>query len=164
MVVKLNSYLLPNILIDKMKTKIEETKNKKIELGFDLCRTKTNILIAGDECTGTECVIEHKPKCIAGLHIGGYHTHPKGGSGPSIADLIGAYRNDVECVGSARDNDIKCYVRIGRKKPEDEQRIVMASKEIEEPMGPVAKTEEYQKWIKVRDDILNKHFMKIDVK
>ena len=40
MVIKLNSYVLPEDVVEKMRAKIIETKEKNIELGFGLCRLK----------------------------------------------------------------------------------------------------------------------------
>lgn len=164
MVIKLNSYALPEDVVTKMRLKIEETKQKNIELGFGLCRMKfVNTLKSGNECTGNECSIIQMPECPTGLYIGGYHTHPEGTAEPSIADLKNAYMNDVECVGSPQENAIRCFVRIGNRKPQDEKDIVSTFKEVEEPFPKTVSMEQYQRWKSARDEILIKHFQAIDV-
>ena len=165
MVIKLNSYVLPEDVIIKMKLKIEETKQKNIELGFGLCRMKyVNTLKLGNECSGDKCSITQTPECPTGLYVGGYHTHPEGAAEPSIADLKNAYLNDVECVGSPEENAIRCFIRIGNRKPEDEKDIISRFKEIEQPLPETVSTEQYQIWKSARDEILTKHFQSIDVK
>lgn len=164
MVTKLNSYVLPENVIEKMRAKIIETKERNIELGFGLCRLKfINVLKTGNECAGDECSIGYVPECLTGLYVGGYHTHPKGTTNPSITDLRNAYVNDVECVGSVKENAIRCFVRIGPREPIDEKNIVATLKDIEEPLVGAVSKEQYQKWENARNDILNKHFKAIDI-
>jgi hypothetical protein len=164
MVTKLNSYVLPENVVEKMRAKIIETKEKNIELGFGLCRLKfINTLRTGNECTGDECSMEQVPECSTGLYVGGYHTHPRGPANPSITDLRGAYVNDVECIGSVKENAIRCFVRIGPRVPMYEKDIVAAVKDIEEPLVGAVSKEKYQKWEKARNEILNKHFKAIDI-
>jgi len=165
MPIKLNSYSLPEEVVIKMRLKIEETKQKNIELGFGLCRMKyVNTLKSGHECAGNECSILQMPECPTGLYVGGYHTHPDASAEPSIADLRNAYINDVECVGSPQENAIRCFVRIGYRKPQDEKDIISKFKEVEESFPKTVNMEQYQKWKNARDEIWNKHFQTIDVK
>jgi hypothetical protein len=165
MVIKLNSYALPEDVVTKMMLKIEETKQRNIELGFGLCRMKyVNTLKPGHECEGNECSIVQMPECPTGLYIGGYHTHPEGPAEPSIADLKNAYINDVECVGSAQENAVRCFVRMGYRKPQDEKYIIDKFKEVEEPFSKSVSNEQYQRWKNARDEILNKHFQAVDVR
>lgn len=165
MLTKLNSYVLPEDVVTKMKLKIEETKLKKIELGFQLCRMKNiNTLKSGNECSGDKCSITQTRDCPTGLFVGGYHTHPTGTAEPSIADLRSAYANDVECVGSVEENFIRCFLRIGDRKPQDEKDIISKFKEIEEPLPETLNTEQYQIWKSARDDLWTKHFQTVDVK
>ena len=164
MITKLNSYALPEDVVTKMRLKIEETKQKKIELGFGLCRMKfVNTLKSGNECLGDKCSIVQMPECPTGLYVGGYHTHPTGAAEPSIADLKNAYANDVECVGSAEENAIRCFVRIGNRKNEDEKDIISKFKEVEEPFPETVSKEQYQIWKNTRDEILSKHFQTVNV-
>lgn len=164
MVTKLNSYVLPGDVITKMILKIEETKQKNIELGFGLCRMKyVNTLKPGNDCSGDKCSITQMPECPTGLYVGGYHTHPEGTAEPSIADLKNAYVNDVECVGSVKENFIRCFVRIGNRKPQDEKDIISKFKEIEKPLPETLNTEQYKIWKNARDEIWTKHFRTVDV-
>ena len=165
MVIKLNSYILPENIVDKMKTKIEETREKKIELGFGLCRMRnTNIIRPGKDCTGTECALTQIKECPSGLYIGGYHTHPRTGTKPSIADLAVAYYDDVGCIGSVKENDIKCIVRTGPIIQQGKQEINDALENIEELLPAVVSKEEFQKWDNTRDDLINKYFKVVEVK
>lgn len=169
MITRLNSYILPGPLVDKMISTIKETEKEKVELGFGLCKIRnTNIITSGKDCTGTECSLVRTQPCLTGSYSGGYHTHPKGDVDPSIADMETAYINEIECIGSVRDKNIKCLLRIGRRIPEDENKIIIARKEFEEPLKEKIILEEriegYQKWKNVRDDILARHFKQIEVK
>lgn len=165
MVTMLNSFILPDDLVKKMKYKIEETKEKKIELGFGLCRIgRSNIIKHGGDCTGTECSLTEPRECRVGSYIGGYHTHPRTGTKPSIADLIIAYDEGIECIGSVIENDIKCAVRTGPIVQEAKEEISNALKNIEEALGETITREELQRWEKTRDDIIDKHFKIINVK
>ena len=165
MTIKLNSYALPDEVVEKMMRKIEETKQKNVELGFGLCRMKfVNTLKPGHECAGNECSIVQMPECPTGLYIGGYHTHPNGPAEPSIADLRNAYINDVECVGSPEENAVRCFVRNGYRKPQEEKDITSVFKEVEEPYPKTVDVEQYDRWKKARDEILNKHFQTVDVR
>lgn len=162
--IRLNSYMLPEPVIEKMINKIQETKEKRLEVGFGLCRLKnTNIIRAGGSCTGTECEITQPRECLTGSYVGGFHTHPMTDADPSIADLLNAYVNDVECIGSAIDSNIKCFVRIGPFVQKDKEDMDDLSKSVEFP-GRLYTTEEYQKWKNARDEIMNKHFQEVDFK
>ena len=165
MVIKLNSYNLPEEVVTKMRLKIEETRQKKIELGFGLCRMKyVNTLKPGIECSGNECSLLQMPECQTGLYVGGYHTHPVGTAEPSIADLRNAYINDVECVGSVKEDAIRCFVRIGNRKPQEEKDIISRLKDVEESLPETTGIEQYQTWKNARDDIWTKHFQTVDIK
>ena len=117
---KLNSYILPDKVIQKMKTDIEETKKLGIEIGFNLCtKDMTEELQDEKHCVGSSCKLTGwKPGCESkGKHVGIFHTHPivpkisKGDSSPSMSDLTGAYQYGIMCVGGARDNKIQCSIR-----------------------------------------------------
>lgn len=165
MVTLINSFIISDDLAKKMRDKIEETKEKKIELGFGLCRIgRSNIIKPGGDCTGTECSLTEPRECRVGSYIGGYHTHPRTGTKPSIADLIIAYDEGVECVGSVIENDVKCVVRSGPIVSQVREEISGALKNIEEALGETITKEELQRWEKTRDDILDKHFNVISVK
>ncbi len=164
MLIRLNSYLLTEPVIEKMRAKIQETKEKKLEVGFGLCRLgKSNIIKAGDTCIGTECELTRTKECNIGLYAGGYHTHPRSDTDPSIADLLNAYNDEIECIGSPVDSKIKCFVRVGPFVPQDKEKIVEASAQVEIPLERKLTHEDYQKWLKIRDDILSQHFKEIEV-
>ncbi len=165
MAIKLKSYSLSEDTVSKMILKIEETKQKKIELGFGLCHMKhINTLKPGRECSGDECSMTRMRKCSTGSYVGGYHTHPTGSTEPSIVDLKNAYINDVECIGSVRDGTIRCFIRIGTRNLRDERNIISRLKEIEESLSKTISNEQYRIWKNSRDEILTKHFHVIDVK
>ena len=117
---KLNSYILPDKVIQKMRSDIEDTKKISLEIGFNLCtRDMTEELQDEGHCTGTSCKLTGwKPGCESkGKQVGIFHTHPKipkiseGYSSPSMSDLIAAYQYGVMCVGGAGDNKITCLIR-----------------------------------------------------
>ena len=165
MVTTVNSFILSDDLVKKMRHKIEETREKKIELGFGLCRIgRSNIIRPGGDCAGTECALTEPRECKVGSYIGGFHTHPRTGTKPSIADLIIAYDEGVECIGSVIEDDIKCVTRIGSLVPQVREEISGALKDIEETLGETITKEELQKWEKIRDNILDRHFNVINVK
>lgn len=165
MVTIVNSFILSDDIVNKMKGKIEETREKQIELGFGLCHIgKSNIIMPGGDCTGTECSLTEVRGCRVGSYVGGYHTHPKTGTKPSIADLLAAYDVGVECIGSVKENDIKCVIRAGSLAPEIREEISGAIRNIEEALGETVTKEEIQKWQDTRDNFLGKHFNVIDVK
>ena len=111
---KLGSFILSDKIIKKMKDKIDKNKSTKLEFGFSLFQ-KNNILIDRWHCVGDEGCIFPSDKCINGEKlVGGFHTHPKSNSDPSIGDLENAYREGFECIGGALDTKITCYVRKGR--------------------------------------------------
>ncbi len=169
MITRLNSYILPGPLVDKMISTIKETEKEKVELGFGLCKIRnTNIITSGKDCAGTECSLVRAQQCLTGSYSGGYHTHPKESADPSIADMATAYTNEMECIGSVKNKNIKCISRIGQRILEDEKKIITAKKEFEEPLEEKIILEErlerYQKWKNVRDDILVRHFKQIEIK
>lgn len=120
MLTKLNSYILPDKVVQKMRSDLEDTKKVSLEIGFNLCtRDTTGELQDEMHCTGSSCSLTGwKPGCESkGKHVGIFHTHPivpkvsKGESSPSMKDLIGAYRYGLMCIGGAGDNKIKCLIR-----------------------------------------------------
>ncbi len=119
MSVKLNSFILPDNIIKKMEEQIEKTRNTKIEQGFNLCEHNGNI-IEKDECTGDTCEIRIKSECSnqdITPKVGDFHTHPRGGSKMSLADLKNACHHDLKCIGSI-DNSIICFVKKNVPYPE----------------------------------------------
>ena len=54
---KLNSIILSDDITDRMKVLLKETKNHRLEYGFDICK-KNNDLIMRNESHGTLCSLE----------------------------------------------------------------------------------------------------------
>ena len=117
---KLNSYMLPDKVIQKMRSDIEDTKKISLEIGFNLCTKNTTEELQDEKhCTGSSCSLTGwKPGCESkGKQVGTFHTHPivpkisSGDSSPSITDLVAAYQYGIMCVGGAGDNKITCLVR-----------------------------------------------------
>lgn len=114
---QLNSFVLPDNVIKDMKGKIKETKKVRVELGFGLCKDKdSNVIKKGTECTGTKCRIK-VGQCLGEgqASIGDYHTHPRAHATMSISDMVTGCLDDIECIGSAPFNNIKCFIRKTEK-------------------------------------------------
>lgn len=111
----LNSFILPDNVIETMKKKLIKTKKIRVELGFNLCQVEgSNELRDDNHCIGSNCNIFMEETCKTGKKVGAFHTHPKNGAGisdPSIADLLQAYHYGVSCTGGETDKKIRCYVR-----------------------------------------------------
>lgn len=109
----LNSFVLPDSVIDVMKQKLEKTEKIRRELGFNLCQIGDSKELKDDtHCIGSECAIVLEGTCKTGKKVGLFHTHPeKGKSDPSIADLDNAYYYGINCIGGVNDKKIKCYIR-----------------------------------------------------
>jgi hypothetical protein len=111
---QIDSFILPNDIISSMKDKIKDTKKLKTELGFALCidpKKDSSVIIKGSECTGTRCSIKTGMCKENQTHIGDYHTHPRTAATMSITDIVTGCSENIECVGSARFNNIVCFLR-----------------------------------------------------
>lgn len=109
--IKLNSVVLQDNIIDRMKILLNQTKNDRLEHGFDVCR-KNNNLIIRNECRGTICSLDLPQKCdINEKLVGDYHTHPRGIAKMSDTDMYDACQLDFSCIGSVLQNRIACYIR-----------------------------------------------------
>lgn len=110
---KLSFIALPDNITSRMKALLKETKNNRLEYGFDICQ-KDNNLIMRNECHGTLCSIELPQGCNADEKlIGDYHTHPRGTSLLSNSDMHIACRLDFSCIGSShkKKDRILCHIR-----------------------------------------------------
>ena len=108
----LNSFILPDNVIEVMKQKLKKTEIIHKELGFNLCKIEgSNELKDDTHCIGTECSMPLAKTCKIGEKIGTFHTHPKSDSEPSLQDLWGGYYRGVECIGGTKDKKIACYIR-----------------------------------------------------
>ena len=120
---QIKSFILPDHIIKDMKDKIRDTKKVKKELGFALCireysneahniiKKNNNTIIKGSECTGTRCSIKAGTCDKDQIQIGSYHTHPGSAPTMSITDMVTGCSKEVECIGSARFNNIICFAR-----------------------------------------------------
>lgn len=112
MLKQINSFILPDSIISNMKDKIKDTKKLKTELGFALCTEKdSNVVVKGSECTGTRCSIKSGICREGHIQLGDYHTHPRTAPTMSINDMVTGCSEKMECIGSARYNNIICYIR-----------------------------------------------------
>ena len=110
---KLNSIILSDDITDRMKVLLKETKNHRLEYGFDICK-KNNDLIMRNECHGTLCSLELPQGCNTDEKlVGDYHTHPRGDSLMSNSDAHVACRLDFSCVGSIpkKHYRISCHIK-----------------------------------------------------
>lgn len=110
---RLNSIILPDNITNRMKDLLGETKNIRLEHGFDICN-KNNDLVIRNECRGTLCSINLPRRCeIEERLVGDYHTHPRGTILMSQTDMYDACSLDFSCIGSSYlgQDRIRCLVR-----------------------------------------------------
>ena len=159
---KLNSFILPDSVIQKMKRNVEDSRTKDIEVGFNLCAENGN-LHDENPCVGTECSVDIPKGCTRGKHVGLFHTHSNTSSEPSIQDIANAYHIGINCIGSTEEKCIKCYIRKDATHArENLETIIAALVRYESPLHlskiPEEDTKNYKKWINVRND-LKKHYL-----
>ena len=119
---KIGIYTIEKSQIDEMIKIFHESSDKGIEYVSNLCvnPSKNLNLYVHDTCHGTECEAKIISVCKKGfVLIGDYHTHvtEDGEDIPSILDLKLMYEHKypVECIGSTKNNTIKCYTRKDMK-------------------------------------------------
>jgi proteasome lid subunit RPN8/RPN11 len=159
---RLNYFILPDSVLQKMKKNIEESRIKDIEIGFNLC-TENGNLHDENPCTGAQCSVDIPKGCNKGRYVGLFHTHPHSSSEPSIQDIANAYQIGINCIGSTEEKNIKCYVRKDASPTrENLETIVSALIRYESPLHlseiPEEDIKNYRKWIKVRND-LKRHYL-----
>ena len=159
MTIKLNSFILPDSVIQKMKVKIEDSRFKNIEVGFNLC-TENGTIHDESPCTGTECSIRIPKGCKRGKHVGLFHTHPHTSSEPSIHDIANAYYIGISCIGSTEEKDIKCYVRKDKNYTKEGLENIIATSIRYESTSNII--QDHKKLIKVRNDLKNQYLNTID--
>jgi hypothetical protein len=178
MTIKLNSFILSDNIIDKMKKDLDETKIENREIGFIFCLNLTdNILIDRGHCKGDGCKIVAHPFCKADeKFVGGYHTHPGNISEPSIPDMVEMYRQKFECIGGGSDDKIKCYVRKDRyvhyqkmkQLSNYNQSLVKSLEEKLHTLRGYGLTEEYRQKFsemqKIREELMKHNFNIIGIK
>lgn len=190
---QIGSFILPDNVVKNMKEKIQETKKLKIELGFALCTEKDsnedrNIVTKGSECAGTKCSIKAGVCKEGHIQIGDYHTHPRAAATMSITDMVTGCSEKIECIGSARFDNIVCFSRKTEESQclkdtspfeNEEHKILEQGSEIMEVIGnpkSIMKTGIYNtlKKLKQYDDrafkhnanrvkLLNRHFDRISI-
>ena len=113
MAIKLNSFTLPDNVIRNMRDQLNKTIDKQEEYGLILCTEHDgNTIIDRQHCKGNECEIHISRKCgTKEKFIGSYHTHPYNPAIMSAGDMIRTCKDNVNCIGGAGDNRIRCFVR-----------------------------------------------------
>lgn len=116
--IKLNSFTLPDNVIEKMRHLSYKALITGKEHGFNLCikeqlklsNDNDKIIRSGKECEGEKCSMEiAKFTCSENERtIGIFHTH-KTSSHPSMSDLSVGYLVGINCIGSFK--GIKCFKR-----------------------------------------------------
>lgn len=149
---KLNSFILPDSVLQEMKRKVEYSRIKDIEIGFNLCVENGN-LHDENPCTGTACAVEIPKGCIIGRHVGIFHTHPSASSEPSIQDILNAYQMGMNCIGSVKEKSIKCYIRKDAVPIREDLETILHLSKI-----PEKDIRNYKALMKVTDD-LKKHYL-----
>lgn len=163
---KLNSFILPDSIIQKMKDKIQEAKIKDIEIGFNLCSDNSQL---HDESlrTGTEYELRMPDTCSKGRKVGSFHTHVES-TDPSIMDIYDTYRFGIGCIGSIEEKKIKCHIRKDKTPKQEDMEIIKSNiTKFEEPLftlvNPEKAGENYLKWILTRSELKNRYLNTIDI-
>lgn len=163
---KLNSFILPNNIIQKMKDKIQEAKIKDIEIGFNLC-SDNNQLHDESLRTATEYELRMPDTCSKGRKVGSFHTHVES-TDPSITDIYSIYKSGMQCIGSTREKKIRCYIRKDKTPRQEDIEIIRSNMtKFEEPLftlvNPEKAGENYWKWILTRSELKNRYLDTIDI-
>lgn len=172
MTTKLNSFILPDSVIQKMKKNVEYSRFENIEFGFNLCsdnQKDQKILHDEKPCLGNECSVDIPKGCEKGEHVGIFHTHASSSSKPSIRDILNAYKLSINCIGSTEEDSIKCYVRKDNTyKIEERDNIIAAMTIYESPLlssniPPEKDIENYRRWTKARKELTEHYLSTIEV-
>ena len=108
---KINSSILTDDIIDKMKEQLKRTKKDAIERGFLLTRSN-NFIETGKSFTGDRHEVVMLEQAINIQKIAGiYHTHSTECARMTATDLESSCLFDISCIGGVKDNKIKCFVR-----------------------------------------------------
>lgn len=160
---RLNSFILPDHIIEKMRENIETSRKKKIETGFSLCRKKdVMVLTQGTVCEGSKCeIFPRTQKCLTKDEVfqGFYHTHPTEKARPSFGDIINMYRQGLGCIGSVKDNQINCYIR--KNLFDKEVFSDLSTEYYDSRITRLIAKNEYEKRL---TEITNKLFSKVEIK
>jgi len=99
MIRNINSYVLPDSILDKMIELVDKHIANHKEYGFNLCLKKDNNIINGEVCEGAKCSIKIEKSCKDNEeYIGSYHTHYLSFF-PSALDLYSGYPDKITCIG-----------------------------------------------------------------
>jgi len=162
MPIKLNSFILPDSIIKKMKDKIEDARIKDVEVGFNLC-AEDNELYDESHCVGTECEIEMPEKCSRGTKVGIFHTHSESLQ-PSMSDIAHAYKFGMNCIGTVETKKIRCHIRKDKTHNEkDRESIISNIVRFEDPLSYREDLESYRRWIRARNILQDKYLNFIDI-
>lgn len=117
---KIDGYIFPSSITNKMKKSINKTYETNKERGFSLCVDEdTNEVHAGKEHVqkGNSASIKFEAGCKRKnqRHAGTFHTHINTDS--SEASAMDIYNNcleynKIDCIGSAKDGKIVCMTKI----------------------------------------------------
>lgn len=176
MPIKLNSFILPEKTKNEMVDAIGRSIKDNSEHGFRLCIGKDNNIRSGKLCKGRTCSMESAEfECKDNeKSIGIFHTHPHQKQlNPSIRDLAVGYLNGMNCIGSYE--KIKCF----KRKKEDPDALEYAEIRLAENREHLIVSEhrkwlakeitnkeygdEYRKYIKEIDKLVNSYFKVIDI-
>lgn len=170
MSINVNSFILPDNIINKMKNKIEESKKKGLELGFNLyTKEDTKELQDTSHCIGMACEITMDKTCQnKGNYVGRFHAHPTMSSLPSIQDLAVGHEEGMTCVGGASDNKIRCYTRKERVIFRPTLEFIKSTRDIYEKPARKVKEDERRKALqkelsRARKFIQDNHFNTINI-
>ena len=174
MVIKINSFNLPDKTKDEMIDAIGISIRSKLEHGFNLCLDKDNNIRPGKLCKGKKCSMETAEfECKEDEKtIGTFHTHETSPD-PSIRDLAVGYLSGMTCIGNYQ--GIKCY----KRKKDDHDASEYAEIRLSEGHEQFIKskhdrwlakkitgkefTEEIQKYKKEVNRVVNSYFRIIDI-
>jgi len=90
------------------------------EQGFNLC-SDNGTLVDSDQSSGDLSNVYVNRKCSNEKQtpkVGDYHTHPMGTHDMSSEDMLGACTQHLKCIGSTKDDTIRCFVRKSDKRAE----------------------------------------------
>lgn len=161
---KLNSFILSDSLIQKMKTGVEKAKTINKEVGFLLCSDNEE-LHDDSQCIGNECELAMPLTCSKGRKVGSFHAHTES-TDPSIRDIYDTYKFGIGCIGSTEQKKIKCHIRKDKTpKPEDIEIIRSSIEKFEEPLFVRSEidTKSYWEWIRIRGRLRRQYLDTVDI-
>lgn len=164
---KLDSFFLMDNTINLMKSLLDDTKRTGLEHGFDLCvNQRERILKAENFCVGDKCEVRRPQECKKGeILAGGFHTHPSPfTSRPSLDDLRIGLQLGIECIGTIKDNSIKCYVKKEKIPFREESNVIQKiDKLIKKRDEKTLTQEDFKEFMRLEDNLKKKCFKTINV-